>query len=272
MSVLLEAIKFNHDTTSATTDALNIRKNATEFVTVPEWRRGVSVSPEDSPAAYAIRETQGNIITIQAKFRRTDPEIQTIEVRAMDPTASPPAREGCIGIIIRLLWALLRAVAGNVLGEVKARQVAFLATGETNFETFELQRVWLWSARVGVRTTTWQWQFRLQPTNPWTDFATSNHRIYTVLEVPKSPWQQTPYSAANTQLPWTEVLDHACAWSILAGSLDDAAARVTRNVYDLGPTVVEYDCPGGGSTRYAWPSFNCSALLERLRGGIGHGQ
>jgi len=124
---------------------------------------------------------------------------------------------------------------------------------------------------VGIRTTTWRWQYRLQPTDPWTDLRQATTKIYTVLEVPKSPWQQTPYQNTNTQLPWTEVLDYACRWAFLAATLDDAAARVTRNVYDLGPTVVEYDCPGGGSTRYAWPNFNCTAFLERIHGGIGNG-
>lgn len=44
----IEAIKFNHDTNAAVNDALNIRKNATQFVAIPEWRRFVSVNPEDS--------------------------------------------------------------------------------------------------------------------------------------------------------------------------------------------------------------------------------
>lgn len=51
MTVVLEAIKFNHDPSSETTDALNIRKNKTQFVTVPEWQRGISVNLEDSPLA-----------------------------------------------------------------------------------------------------------------------------------------------------------------------------------------------------------------------------
>src|SRR3712207_4236847 len=71
-----------------------------------------------------------------------------------------------------------------------------------------------------------------------------------------------PLLARNTQLPWTEVLDYACRWAFLTTTPDAAAARITRSVYDLGPTVVEYDCPGGGSTRYAAPNFNCTAFLE----------
>jgi hypothetical protein len=67
------------------------------------------------------------------------------------------------------------------------------------------------------------------------------------------------------------VLEYACRWARLTHRRDSAAARVTRAVYDLGPSIVEYDCPGGGSTHYALGAFNCTAFLERLRGGIGNG-
>lgn len=271
MSVQLLAIKFNHDSNSATNDALNIRRNATQFVNVPEWQRGLSINPEDSPAAYAIAETQGHTITIQAKFRRTNNAIQTAEIRAVDPTVEPQSPGGCIAFLLWLIRSILRALFGNVLGDVKAKQVTFQAGGETGFETFDLQHLRLWNAGVGVRTTTWRWQYRLDPGDPWTDFETTSHRIYSVLAVPKLPWQQTPYNSGNTQLPWTEVMDYACGWAVLKGNVDDAAAAVTRNVYNLGPSVIEYDCPGGGSTNYAWGSFNCTAFLERLRGGIGLG-
>lgn len=280
MSVLLEAIKFNYDSASANVDALNIRKNATEFVNVPEWRRGISVNPEDSPAAYALADTQGNTIRIQAKFRRTDPAIQTCYIRAIDPAIRPSPPSGCLGLLYwllvticgRFLRALFRIFFGNVLGEVRPKQVTFQANGQTNFETFRLHRVRLWRAGVGVHTVTWRWEYRLQQSGKWKYLTTTRHRIYSVLETPKLPWQQTPYNAANDQLPWTEVLDYACNWADGTKNQDAAAGAITRNTYELGPTVVEYDCPGGGSTHYAWPNFDCTAFLDRLHGGLGNGQ
>lgn len=50
-----------------------------------------------------------------------------------------------------------------------------------------------------------------------------------------------------------------------------AAALVTRSVYALGPSVVTYDCPGGGSSHYSAGPFDCTAFLERLCGGMGNG-
>ena len=47
---------------------------------------------------------------------------------------------------------------------------------------------------------------------------------------------------------------------------------MTRGVYQLGPAVVTYDCPGGGSSHYSWGGgFDCSAFIDRLQGGTGNG-
>ena len=271
MTVHLDAIKFNHDPDTVHNNAINIRKNASQFIQVPEWQAGISVNPEDSRAAYARQETIGNTLTIQARFRWTGSGAKTIQVRALDPTVDPPGPSGCIGVIIRLIRNIIRALFGNVLGEVKARSVSFPATGLSAFETFELIHTRLHAVGVGIRTTSWRWQYSIDG-GPWTDMETSQHRIYVLLETPNDPWQQTPYNAANIQLPWTDVLDRACSWAFMAGNRDDAAAKITQQVYNLGNSVITYDCPGGGGTRYAWPDFDCTAFLDRLNGGAGNGQ
>lgn len=270
MSIRLEAIQFNHDPTSATKDALNLRTDASQFVTVPEWRRGVTVLPEDSPVAYAIEETAGRSLTIGVKLERLDSQINKAWVRAVDANLEPPGRPGCLGFLLRLIHRILRALFGNVLGEVKARQVTFLPTGETAFESFKLKHTRI--DRVGRFTTEWKWQYRLNPGDAWTDFDTSAHRVYVLLRLPSGPWQQAPWAAGNTQLPWTAVLDYACMWAHGTTDADDAAGRITRAVYELGPGLVEYDCPGGGSSQYSWGGFDCTAFIERMRGGVGNGQ
>jgi hypothetical protein len=102
-------------------------------------------------------------------------------------------------------------------------------------------------------------------------FAVTRHRIYILIDVPTRPWNQAPFGSANTQLPWTDVLDYACRWAEGATSTDMAAALVTQSVYNLGPSVVTYDCPGGGSSHYSWLNFDCTAFIDRLHGGIGNG-
>jgi hypothetical protein len=47
---------------------------------------------------------------------------------------------------------------------------------------------------------------------------------------------------------------------------------VTQRVYGLGPSIVEYDCPGGGFSWYSSGSFSCAAFLDLLAGGPGLGK
>ncbi len=266
MNVALEAIQFNHDQTSATTDAFNIRRNETEPVILPEWRRGASVLPEHSPAAYAIRETRGHILTIKAKFRSTDATDHKIRVRAVQARAERRQALGCspLSFLLRLFSPVQSVRRGNILGAVKERQIEFDATGETGYETFELQDVELWRAGISVSNTEWRWQFRAKPSDHWTDFALTRHRIYTVLGIPGCPWEQTPYNDGNTQLPWADALEFACDWAAGAHDPDDAASIVTQNIYDLGLRGVIYS----GSPFYSCPNFNCTEFLDLLRGGM----
>jgi hypothetical protein len=273
MTVQLKAIKLNHDQGSATEDALNIRRNASAFVTVPEWQHGVSVTPEDSPACFAIEETNGHVLTIKARFSLTPAQAATAQVRAIDPKVHPAGQLGFFQkLLLNLLAPILRWIIGNVLGEVKPRTVTFGPDGDSGYQTFELTYVRLWSLGVGSWVTKWRWQYRATLMGPWQDIVITSHRIYAVLDVPTHPWQQAPYSASNIHLPWAEVLDYACAWAEGGKTQEDAATAITKSVYDLGPAVIEYDCQGGGMTNYAYGPFFCSEFLERLKGGVGYGQ
>ena len=234
--IAIEAIKFNRNTGAATHDALNLRRNATGFISVPEWRRFVSVNPEDSPAAYAIEPTK--TVSIEASFSSTDPSIAWAEVR--------------------------------VKNHVKGRAVQF-TNGQSGFVRLDLVRLPFGRDHVGVWDVAWHWEYRLGPQHPWRPITITRHRFYLVLDVPTDPWKQAPYNLANTQLLWTDVLDFACRWAEGATSKDMAAALVTQHVYALGPAIITYDCPGGGSSHYSWPNFDCTAFLDRLRGGIGNG-
>jgi hypothetical protein len=269
MGIVIKAIKFNHDPNSTNHDAVNIRKNKTQFINVPEWVQGISTNAEDSLAAYAIKETEGNIITIQARFQ-ADENIQQAEIRAIDPTVTP---SGCIGWIIKIFLSIF----GNVLGEVKERSVTFSANGDSGFVSFDLRNPQLSDAGVGIHYTAWKWQYRIGR-GSWTDMDTTRHKIYVILETPKDPWKQGPYNATNDQLPWTDVMNYSCIWAIGEKNRDAAAGKVTERVNALGPSVIEYDCPGGGSHAYAIPlvwyptQFNCTEFLERLTGGPGLGK
>lgn len=252
--ISLDAVAFNHDPNSADHDALNIRRNVAEIVRLPEWQAGVSIRPEDSPAAYSINDVAGKTIVVQARFRRNLASLTHGQVRAVDDTNEDVPAE-----------------CRNPLGSLEARDVVFPAAGLSAMESFEAEHHRLADWGIGVRTATWRWEYRTHRGGPWQHFATTRHQIYSLFSVPTDPWTQLPFTAGNLALPWTDVLDYACWWASGTKTPDQAAGAITKAVNDLGPLVVTYDCPGGGSTHYAWPSFNCTAFIDRLRGGIGNG-
>ncbi|MGA9773129.1 MAG: hypothetical protein WBV94_29130 [Blastocatellia bacterium] len=243
MTIRLEAIKFNHNSSSFSSDALNLRKNGTQFIQVPEWQRGFTTTAEQSVAAYAIKETTGQPLTIRAKFSSSDP-LFGFEVRALD-VGSPEA---------------------SVLGDVPRQTITLGFDTQTGFEPLTLRNPQLSSAGVGVHLVTWRWQARL-PGAEFTDIGESRHQIYTVLEAPKAPWAPSPSPLSNIQLPWVDVLDIACRWASGATNADQAATMITRRVFELGLTgVIQYDKSAGDSHYTRFNEFLCERFLQVLRG------
>ena len=232
----ISAIRFNFHSESFTNDALNIRKNRTAAVPSPEWRKGISVTYGDSPAAYAIKETRGNTLCIRASFRAN-------------------------GISV----AHIRAIGGGRLGWVRERAVSFSAAGYSGYETFELENPTFHSHGVGVDNISWRWQWRLKASDPWRELGTTRHRVYVILQAPTLPWVQT---AGDTSLPWTDALEIACDWARGVTNRDAAASLVTRRYNGCG--VVAYDTTSG-ATFYGWNSYNLTEMIERLGGGPGLG-
>jgi hypothetical protein len=244
MTLRLEAIKFNHHPDASDTDALNIRKNATEMVPVPEWKRGVTTGADQSIAAYAISEVSNDPnkpATIEASFSRLDAGTGTVEVRATDSPGFPP----------------------NILGTAVSGPISFGAWGESGFVSLELQAPRLAEVGVGAYTVRWSWQYRLSPNDDWVDFATTDHTIYVVLKKPNLPWKLSPYTQNNIELPWADALEWACQWAAGTKTVADTQAAMTRSINGLGPSVMEYDCDGGDS-HYSKIHFDCGAFLELL--------
>lgn len=233
MTINLEAISFNHDPLSATRDALTISRNEVDGVVAPEWRRGLS-HPEDSPAAYTIGQISANRLTITAQFRRQPTDPMSVEVHAVGRT-------------------------GNVLGNVKSRTINF-DNELSAFELFELDSP-SQNLGVGVHDISWDWFIE------GTLRQTTAHRIYTILSAPQDPWGQPGSSVPGFQLPWTEVLEHACREADGATSVNEAAAMLTQWVYSLGQSKLRYDEYSSGSSNFTVPgmrTFKCTSFLRVL--------
>lgn len=225
----VDEIHFNHDETSASGDAINVRRNAGgQPIRAPEWKYGQA----PQPAAYARAALRG-VVTIRARFRGGPPN-GVLRIRAIDAYLPPATPSGCIGWLISWFAAIVHALVGNVLGDAKARTSHFDGNGHSALETFELINHKLFVAAVGARTTEWAWQSRLPRWfAPWREFDRTTHRVYTIIDIPRGPWEQNA-AFNNVQLPWTDALEKACTWAVGAGSLDEAAARITRAINTRG--------------------------------------
>jgi hypothetical protein len=168
--------------------------------------------------------------------------------------------------------------SANPLGDVHPTEVQFDADGRSGLELLRVTGS-LRDVPVGVYTARWRWECRIGPQDSWSEIGVTNHTIYVTLASPTRPWAQAPVHPANIELPWLDVLDIACRWASGARTLDQAAESITRAVNDLGGRFIEYDCLGPGAALLGSPHytvvpgvFDCSAFLERLRGGIGNGR
>lgn len=239
----LGAISFNHDTSSLSADAMNLRKNFTQTITAPEWTVG-KTSPTDSPAAYAIKETHGKKITIKVQFTVGSNNVTKAEVRAK---------------------------GGGVLGALDPQGVNFAGgVSVPALVSFELHHHSIGAAGIKREDITWHWEYRCCGGSVWEPLQTTKHRIYVVLEEPKLPWKQQPNP--NDQNPWTEALDHACVWAAGQQSRDDAATAITKAINaNLG---LVYDNASGSSAYTTWgvvAMFELTQFLAYLTSGTGLG-
>lgn len=239
----LAAISFNHNSTSFSGDAMNLRKNFTQTVAVPEWTAGETL-PADSPAAYAIKETKGKTITIKAKFIVSSNSVTKAQVRAR---------------------------GGGILGPLDPQTIT-LASGVSvpEFVSFELKHHQIGAGGIKVEDIKWEWEFRCCGGSTWEPLETTRHRIYIVLEEPTLPWKQQP--ASDTQNPWTDALDRVCVWAAGQQNQVDAATAITKQINaNLG---LVYDNAAGAPHYELGPlydKFELTQFLAYLTNGTGLG-
>ena len=146
-----------------------------------------------------------------------------------------------------LIAKLVRAVFGNVLGEVTEKEISFDSAGNSGLELFTLKYHKLATTPVSIHFTTWNWQ--AYEGGAWIDIGSTQHKIFVVLQLPKTPWQQGGISANNQQLPWVDALDKACTWALGANTLDEAAEKITKAI-NTRPNASYTPSTIFGSTNY----------------------
>lgn len=237
----LVAISFNHDISALSGDAMNVRRNFTNTISVPEWTTGTTLAT-DSPAAYTIKETQGKKIFIKVKF-----------------TSLP-----------KNATAQVKADGGGVLGPIDPQPITLVnGVSVPEFVTFELKHHSIGAGGIKLEDITWNWKYRCCGGSEWEPLQTTHHRVYIVLEQPTLPWKQQPFP--DSQNPWTEALDYACVWAAGKQNRDDAASAITEAINATLGLV--YDNSAGAShyTSGGLAFFELTQFLSYLKNGTGLG-
>lgn len=244
-NLTVSAIKFNHDPTQSSVDALSIRRNKAIPVPIPEWTFGM-LNAIESPAAYAMAEVIGKVVTVQVKF--------------MVDTQKPVSLQ-------------VRATGGGILGAHDAFSVNFVnGVSVPEYVTLKLPHHTLANGGIRASDIQWDWQYK-QGNLPWKPAQISRHRIYTMFRKPTMPWRQNA-NPSDSQLPWADALEYACTWASGQTNDTDALTKITQNIN--GGYGLQYDTNNGASfytiqgTVNGWV-FNLSSFLGLLGGGAGKG-
>ncbi len=240
MSLHIQTIAFNHNPDSESTDAVNIRLNRDNYLTSPEWIRGISQTFSDSRAAYSIASTSGQTLTIEVTIARTDQSLSTATIRAIESSGQ--------------------------FANVEATPAAF--SEDEISVMMNLENVQIGNTGVGVWDITWVWEF-LDTNGAWVEFDKTKHRIYALLDLPFYPWEYQPQDDDESQLVWTEVLDHSCTWAAGAKTMHEAAYHITHNIFHTLGQILSYDCPNGMSLLVSSNNFLCTEALQIIADATG---
>ena len=211
-------IHFNHDTGSATNDAINLRQDGTlgSEIVAPEWVDG----EPSQPMAYATGAITG-AVTIKVKFKG-GPIGAVLTIRAVRPPAN----------------AISATRSRGVLGDVKKQPVRFNDSGQSALEVFELTDV-IPHAHVGIFQTTWNWQ--VLENGDWQTFATTHHRTFVLPALPAAPWTQALKARVSIGLPWVIALDKACAWAFGTTTVNEATAAIATRINEHPKHIYDED-------------------------------
>lgn len=216
-NVVLESIEFNHDQADKRRSALNIRRNCRTAVRLPEWQRGLSSNPGDSPAAYSIASLGTQPITIRVTLGNSSAEEVSLE---------------------------LKADSGGILGPIAPVPVE-LPPGIVE-KTISLHLTSANITEVGVHDVYWTWWMRpAGSSDSWQTLGRTGHRIYVLLDIPTAPWDSTFNNGSN---PWTDLLDHSCA--ILAGTKRPGTAATIITKAINSEYRLKYNIENGTSAPY----------------------
>lgn len=232
----LEAITFNHNVNSVITSGVNLRLSKDQEVLLPEFELAPFQRPRSHPCAYSIQDTIGNDVTVELRFRISS------------TLAQISASTG------KTLTFNVRADGGGVLGPIAPTAVTF-QPGQpvTTVHASLADRSF---DGVGAHNVTWEWSAWQAPAG-WRPLTITSHRVYLLLDTPKTPWTATFASRKNV---WANLLDHACAIANEAQTSRDALRPIVKALN--GDYLLKYDIVRG-APRYGFSRTGSQFRLDQ---------
>lgn len=235
IQLTVNTISFNWNNGDQVNDALNIRKDFTTTVTVPEYQPGFGIN---DPAAY-IKTTA---VSIKASFSVQPNSVSSLQIIGISTDAN-----GSLGSTIA------RTVTFDAAGN--SPEVEILVSGYTPDAAWKSDDYWMWSIVDGGTVLPCA--------------SSGPHRIYTIMDVPQAPWNQL---VGNTQNPWQSALDFAIDPSgcNMQGATTVEAAVAKAGTFLFNSFGLTYDINWGSSSYHsmAMATFSLTAYLTQANGNI----
>jgi hypothetical protein len=206
--VCLDSISFNHDITSNNADAMNIRKNHSEDVPVPEWMK----AQESHPAAYIKNKT----ITIKAVFSAAA-GVTSAKIRGAQ-------QYGSLGDALQTTVSFSGGTSGAV---------SFQVSANTPNDIQYLYQGWKWYCEDINGSG-----------GPEVHLADSINKLYIVLAQPQSPWTTSGQSEPWTDVLIYSTI-WACGQTTPEGAADKITRQLFLNVGGLYDTYAGSPSYGG---------------------------
>ncbi|MBU4212978.1 MAG: hypothetical protein KKD33_10400 [Verrucomicrobia bacterium] len=233
INVEITNIKFNHDTWSSASDAINIRQNYTNAYDISngEWIKDVT----NIPVCY----TMNRAVAIKARF-----------------TVKP------VSITNAAIWAV-SSDSGGSLGDVVKTNVTFSGgVSSPEYVTFQISGT---TPNCVKKTTTDVWEWKMENVNgsgsaAWDMNTSGVHTVYTILNEPTTPWDNTAGSQKNA---WTKALDFDIESASCNGDSTASNALVHITQYLHTGHGLTYDINGGRPKYNLAGTFDLTGYLEK---------
>ena len=223
-------VSFDYDNTSHSYDALTIKKDNSNYETVPEWEAGRN-PVNNGKAAFIKSQTNRKI---KVKFW-------------MDRTGDYE------------MGAYATKISGTGIGNVGEGTVVF------NNSQYSTPKVMTCSGGSVPGTVDDDRKFKWRWYASYIDFDefippvligdSGDHEYYTVFDAPEEPMDE----------PWKKVLDYACKWAEGKSTLSDVAGSVTDGIYsNLGDTSGDIDYVTSNVYTTGYYSFHLTNFLSDI--------